>query len=1078
MTQRDRHTPDSGALTPPTRTAPAGAAIGCAWDEVLASLPPARRRELLELAGRQGVIYAHQLPAGNGPANRPLLPAILNGQTHDLAPLRPTAALCLDADLDAAQRDAVARALLTPDVCLIQGHPGSGKSRTAAEIVAEAAGRGERVLLLAPTAAAVDCVLERLNGRDGVCAARCLSAGERPEGLPPGLRRLVFEERLRTFREQTLPAAKQAAEEAARRCEIRRHDEEIWATLASLAGRREEFAQESRRLAEALGRLEDEVAAEASHAGGASPFQQELAACRAARDQVLIHIDARLAELRAETEKVHGERQAADDEAARLRPLAEAVQARRWWTGAYWRARGEGEVARRLDELARRQKELIETADRLGRECDEQTAERDRVEARCRDETAVLQGREVERRRLEREERRAVLAREERALEEQAEAASRGLSEGTAAPVEPSIAAVCQGRDAWRSLLEQDERQAAQAVRWAGAVEATMDALPEKLMECVNVVGSVLSALPGDPRFGDRASPRVTFDLLVLEESQLVTESDFLAAARRARRWVLIGEPTDDHAPPTRPAGERRGSFAPSRPSRPSTLRPGFFQRLWRLLHTDPRCLPYAWFHRDTRLVCRLRPEAADEERWMTSEHVADRPEIELRIAAPPRTPPRLLEVVFPGATTIHEAKSFIFRELGELPVQARGGGFRWHEEGERLALDVSDGAVPDAEPVALAEGVCERVGEAAPGVGAGAAWHTCSLEFDRAAGWTRERAEQWVEEHLPTRSLGRTVRLNTPHRQRPALAHFLSGLLHDGALPSLIAAGQGGGDGPVVEFVPVPSLDEDAARRRPAPSSLPPRAGEGGAGRRGGTATIAPRLRSSRGGAGLEVDLADPRRHDPLPPELRAALPRQGLVNLFEARAVVRTLDTLAADPAFRAAAEEWARRQARPCGAGAGCGSASCQTSAIPCVGRRPAVAVLALYPAQAELIRLLAAQSATLAAAAVAVEIGMPDAFRQRECFAALISLTRSHSHRAVPFGGDPSLLATALTRAASRLILFGDAGTLARRCQWNGSVEHLDEASGERERGRIGRLVAYLHGDGPHPSTFGVAESGRA
>ena len=89
-----------------------------------------------------------------------------------------------------------ARAFQTPDVCLIQGHAGSGKSRTAAEIVAQAVARGERVLLLAPTAAGVDCVLERLDGRAGVSAVRCLSRGEDLSSLPPALRRLTFEERL------------------------------------------------------------------------------------------------------------------------------------------------------------------------------------------------------------------------------------------------------------------------------------------------------------------------------------------------------------------------------------------------------------------------------------------------------------------------------------------------------------------------------------------------------------------------------------------------------------------------------------------------------------------------------------------------------------------------------------------------------------------------------------------------------------------------------------------------------------------------------------------------------------------
>src|SRR5205085_9521118 len=123
---------------------------------------------------------------------------------------------------------------------------------------------------------------------------------------------------------------------------------------------------------------------------------------------------------------------------------------------------------------------------------------------------------------------------------------------------------------------------------------------------------------------------------------------------------------------------------------------------------------------------------APDEERWVASEYLADRPEIELRIAAPPRAAPRLLEVVFPGATTIHEAKGFIFRELGELPVQARGGAFRWREEAGRLVLDLSDGAVPHSTAVELAAGVCERVGEAPPDAQGGAGWQSCSLEFDR----------------------------------------------------------------------------------------------------------------------------------------------------------------------------------------------------------------------------------------------------------------------------------------------------------------------------------------------------------
>jgi hypothetical protein len=626
-----------------------------------------------------------------------------------------------------------------------------------------------------------------------------------------------------------------------------------------------------------------------------------------------------------------------------------------------------------------------------------------------------------------------------------------------------SAAAVAEARRAWEQRAEDGRRQAALAAQWAEAAAEALATLPDRMKRLVNVVGAPMAAVAADPHFGGRAAPPVTFDLLVLEEAHLLTESEFVAVAGRARRWVLLGEPASP--------GVRRGG-------QPSALRPGFFGRLWRLLNPEPAALPYAWSRREGRLVCRLRPEVPGDERWLESEHLADRPEIELRIAATPGAAPRLLEVLFPIATPIQEAKSFIFRELGELPVQARGAFYRWREADGRLILDISDGDTPHSLAVDLGDGVHERVGEGA------ACWLTCSLEFDVAAGWTRERAGRWVEEHLPVCDVGRTAVLATPHRATPALAAFLSGLLFDGHCRPLAPWQNAGGtaeEGPAVEFVPVPPLDAEWGRRRPEAE---------GRGRRGGTATVAARARPSRGGAGLEIDLADPRRLDPLPPDLRAALPRQGLVNLFEARAVVRKVEALVGDAAIRAAAAEWDGRQGRAPGA---CGAA-CRESAASCVGRPPVLAVLALYPAQAELVRLLAARSAVLAPltrpsappdgedgrarGAFTVEIATPDAFRQRECFAAVVSLTRSHSHRAVTFGSEPSLLLTALTRAASRLILVGDPGTLARRAQWNGPVDHLDEAAAERERDRIAQLVAYLHGQGPHPSTFGIDESGRA
>src|SRR5207253_1759926 len=145
----------------------------------------------------------------------------------------------------------------------------------------------------------------------------------------------------------------------------------------------------------------------------------------------------------------------------------------------------------------------------------------------------------------------------------------------------------------------------------------------------------------------------------------------------------------------------------------------------------------------------------------------------------------------------------------------------------------------------------------------------------------------------------GRTALLAVAHRMRPALARFLSDLFFEGAYRW---AGPDEDGGPPVEFVAVPALAGGAEPRRHSES--------GSHWRNGGTATAAPRLRAPRGGAGLEVDLAEAVRLEQLPAEVRGALPRKGMVNYLEAQAVVRRLEALVGDPAFAAEAEGWQRR------------------------------------------------------------------------------------------------------------------------------------------------------------------------
>src|SRR5262249_14565509 len=169
-----------------------------AWEELYQAIPSDQQHELFSLAERQGVLYAHQLPAvSNGSDNDPnrqLFARLVAGSVTDLRPLSAPPVPVDDTELDAAQREAVSKALTTPDLLLVQGRSGTEKARVVAEIITRAAARGERVLLLAPTTAALDRVLERVASADGVFPVRCVDREENPAALPPAIRALTFPE--------------------------------------------------------------------------------------------------------------------------------------------------------------------------------------------------------------------------------------------------------------------------------------------------------------------------------------------------------------------------------------------------------------------------------------------------------------------------------------------------------------------------------------------------------------------------------------------------------------------------------------------------------------------------------------------------------------------------------------------------------------------------------------------------------------------------------------------------------------------------------------------------------------------
>ncbi|MDE7373692.1 MAG: AAA family ATPase, partial [Clostridia bacterium] len=74
-----------------------------------------------------------------------------------------------------SQREFVKKALATPDFAILEGPPGSGKTTTILEIIAQMVMRGQKVMLAASTNAAIDNILERIESLPGEVKSRLLA---------------------------------------------------------------------------------------------------------------------------------------------------------------------------------------------------------------------------------------------------------------------------------------------------------------------------------------------------------------------------------------------------------------------------------------------------------------------------------------------------------------------------------------------------------------------------------------------------------------------------------------------------------------------------------------------------------------------------------------------------------------------------------------------------------------------------------------------------------------------------------------------------------------------------------------
>lgn len=888
--------------------------------------------------------------------------------THDPPTIEPLPFVepveLLDGELDRAQADAVARALQCTDLLLIQGLPGTGKSRTAVELIRQAIARGRRVLLTARTGSAIDAILSQLQPLAEFEMVRLPGKDENEANLAPSLSRCLATAREQSVCKSIIEQARLRERHLDCRLQVLRQLAPVWVRLRDLVQRADQLKQQRADLWLRKAAIESDVRRAAVES--TDPAYSDLTIERF-RSQISTHTQwvANWEAQRVELQKQHGQAEdecrAARERQSSLRALADAARSGRFWSLRFWKVRADTSLPQRLDDAQKQVAECEQALLLLQQRQEKEHKARADAETAYAAECERLIAEACRAREREIDERLAAIDTETRQIVEWIDRQLELLPPEVLRPDIRSIECIHTAEAAFDELIRGLDQARHLAGEWRAFAETEGDLIARGWRESVGVVAAPVSALSTDEWFARSLIPS---DLAVVVNAHELSENDIMQAGRRAKHLILFGEPAlpsilrnvpKRHV--ARPASTRR--------ARPT---PDFFATLWDRLHHE------MWTHADGRLCCQLHRVPAPERGQLEKESVADRPDVELRIWNGRNGEPVLAEVHFPATMSIGEARQYLFQELGEIPCAPRFRTGRWEAADNELWFRIGpirSGPLPPRR-IALAEGVALRIDDHR---------HDDSeiaVVFD---GWGREPAEAWLHRHLHARDAGRACRLERSYRHSPPLAEWLNEAIFADAPTMLAPANKA-----AVEFIPVP-------RRRLAHAR-------------------------GRGGAGIEIDLADSEQRAQLPRDLAAILPARGYVNLAEARAVADLLPRLA----------------------------------------RGHRIVVAAPYAAQAELLRQFCPTAC----------VEHTDNLTHAECDFLVVSLTRSHVARAVTYGDDPLIMLRLLPLARCRILFVGDPGTLARRASWEGAIDHLDETDGERERRWVQALLPFLPARILHPA----------
>lgn len=578
--------------------------------------------------------------------------------------------------------------------------------------------------------------------------------------------------------------------------------------------------------------------------------------------------------------------------------------------------------------------------------------------------------------------------------------------------------------------LSENERRSAFLDKWTSYVRRNGEDLGDRVAGYVNLVCATTMGIATDAFFGDKAeSPEKEFDVLIIDEAGKVTEPEFLVAAARAKRWVLVGDHKqlppfyDQELDPFINEANRSRAI----PLDVEILRESVFQRLWELHQPNPN-VSEATEPRNSDSPSHFDPlqsreaafSRAEQEAQMWSEH-RHRGHEEI---------PTIAEFALEIGVPVSEALSFVHFAGKNLARAETTCAESIEQIIYQAALDVY--VFDRNETVLTAERLAGTVGMSLRAIND----RRCQDGGHPIRPGTRiTRAivenDDWLLELLDKRSSGgqdartsRCVTLDVQRRMHPDLAQFISEMFYDGNYYSPEDAG----------FVESKSL---VLANFDKPVTFI-------------------NIGSSKGRDSNEADLSKPKERQTVRQGCGGHVPSQGYANVREAKQILAVVETIIGDSAIHGELEELRRDN-----------------------DNNPVIGIIAFYAGQVAAIRNLLKTSKRLDANEIAADqwdcrgvrvvVNTVDAFQGKECSIILLSFTRSNYRKAIGFVDNANRLNVALSRARKKLILVGDAETLVRRSKGAAS-DARDRNSERQERMFFRRLVEYVEGRGKTMSIF--------